>query len=602
MRLSGPNARLIVTLSFALSVLVACNSGCNKKGRAENGQQKGTDLANKDDKKKDDFRKKKPNKIKLDLKGLPKKSEMKDFSPDLKFKEIQDEVGIDFVYQNGQKGLSLMVETTGGGSAWIDYDLDGNQDVFFCQGGDPTKVALPSQPRDIFYRQMAANDFQPVESLVGISEHNYSQGVSAGDFDGDGFDDIYVSNCGKNSLWKNMGDGTFEEVTVDSGVAGGEVWSSTSAWADIDLDGDLDLYVCNYVQYDRFHPYPCVDDENRPAICHPKHVDAWPDFLFINNGDGTFKDEAHARGVHGKGNKGLGVAIADFNRDGHPDIYVANDTTANFLFINDGNAKFKDVAGLQGCDVDRSGSFQASMGLGIFDYDENGLLDIFLTHYEDESNTLYKNNGELGFQDVSAVVRLYSKTLPWLGFGTIMSDFNNDSRADIFVAQGHVNNTPRYAGKQKMPAAMYSYDGNIFHELTGKAGDYFSRKFIGRGTAACDFDRDGDWDLMVNHQNDKASFLRNDSKSGHYIKLRFIGTESNRTGYGTQVTVTANGRKFYHELVAGTSYVSSNEPVLIFGLGEYAGKCELEIRWPNGKTKTMKDVSVDHSLVLVEGE
>ena len=284
-----------------------------------------------------------------------------------------------------------------------------------------------------------------------------------------------------------------------------------------------------------------------------------------------------------------------------PDIYVANDTTANFLFINDGNAKFTEVAGLQGCDVDRSGSFQASMGLGIYDYDENGLLDIFLTHYEDESNTLYKNNGELGFQDVSAIVRLYTKTKPWLGFGTIMADFNNDSRADIFVAQGHVNNTPKYVGKQKMPAALYSYDGDIFHELTAKGGEYFTKRFVGRGTAACDFDRDGDWDLMVNHQNDKASFLRNDSKSGHFVKLRFIGTESNRTGYGVQVTLKAGKREFFHELVAGTSYVSSNEPVLIFGLGDFKEKCSMEIRWPNGKVQKLDNVDVDQSLVLVEG-
>ena len=238
--------------------------------------------------------------------------------------------------------------------------------------------------------------------------------------------------------------------------------------------------------------------------------------------------------------------------------------------------------------------------MGIFDYDENGFLDIFLTHYEEESNTLYQNRGEVGFSDVSARVRLFTPTKPWLGFGTIMADFNNDSLADIFVAQGHVNNTPLYKGKQKMVAGLYAFDGTIFHELTGSAGEYFSKKFIGRGTSCCDFDQDGDWDLMVNHQNDQASLLRNDSPSGHFIKLSLIGTQSNRMGIGTCVTVKSGDRVLYHELVGGTSYVSSNEPALIFGLGERGQPCEVQIRWPSGRVETMTDVAVDQSLVLVE--
>lgn len=581
----------------SLSLGVATNSGCNNSTSTNQAKAETSSAANGQN-----TIKKKTGRIKLDLEGLPKANERKDFAPGVRFKEIQKDVGIEFVYQNGMKGYSLMVETTGGGVSWLDYDLDGNQDLFFCQGGDPTKGPLPEQPIDMLCRQLDPSRFQVVTGDVGVKEHGYSQGISAGDFDGDGFEDLYVTNCGKNTLWQNMGDGTFVEVTDVAGTGGGERWSSTSAWADIDLDGDLDLYVCNYVQYDRFNPHPCVDDEGRPAICHPKHVDAWPDALFINNGDGTFTDESQSRGVFGKGNKGLGVAIADFNRDGYPDIYVANDTTANFMFINDGHAKFKEVAGLQGCDVDRSGSFQASMGLGIYDYDENGLLDIFLTHYEDESHTLYKNGGEIGFQDVTAIVKLYSATLPWLGFGTIMADFNNDTRADIFVAQGHVNNTPRYKDKQKMPAALYSYDGSVFHELTESGGEYFGKKFIGRGVAASDFDRDGDWDLAVGHQNEQASLLSNESDKGHFLKFRFIGTDSNRMGYGTQVTVYAGERKFFQELVAGTSYVSSNEPILIFGLGDFDGKCDVEIRWPNGKTQKLSQVDLDQSLVLVESE
>ena len=573
-------------------LLLGAGGGCGK-GDLNHGIAK-------NQKQDDESGKKKQKKIKLDLAGLPEQAKGKDFQPGLVFQEVQDSAGIDFTYHNGQQGQSLMVETTGGGSTWLDYDLDGKWDTYLCQGGDPTKVVSVEQPKDIFYRQADGQRFDEWTSACGIHEHGYSQGVSSGDFDGDGFGDIYVTNCGRNTLWKNMGDGTFAEVTSLAGVANGQRWSSTSAWADIDLDGDLDLYVCNYVQYDRFNPHPCQDDKGNPAICHPKHVDAWPDALYINHGDGTFTDQAKQRGVFGKGNKALGVAIADFNKDGLPDIYVANDTTANFLFVNDGRGNFKEVASLQGCDVDRAGSFQASMGLGIYDYDENGFLDIFLTHYEEESHTLYQNKGDVGFSDVTAKVRLYSPSLPWLGFGTIMADFNNDSLADIFVSQGHVNNTPRYKGKQKMVAALFSFDGFAFHELTEKSGGYFKRKFIGRGTSCCDFDQDGDWDLLVNHQNDRASLLQNESQRGHFLKLKFVGTVSNRTGIGTQVTVRTADKEFFQELVGGTSYASSNEPALIFGLGEYSGKCKIEIRWPTGHTQTLDNVEVDQSMILVE--
>lgn len=577
--------------SCLIGLAVIC-MGCSN-GKKEKSKQTADSEA------KETPQKKKGIKKKFDLSGLPKVAKT-DFAPDIQFTEVQDPTGLDFTYLNGQKGQSLMIETTGGGSAWLDYDLDGNWDLGLCQGGDPTKEAISEQPQDQFFRQLDPQQFTNITADCGIVELGYSQGISVGDYNGDGFGDIYVTNCGKNTLWENLGDGTFVEVTGSTGVGNGQRWSSTSAWADIDLDGDLDLYVCNYVQYDRFNPHPCADDKGNPAICHPKHVDAWPDALYINNGDGTFTNEAQQRGVFGDGNKGLGVAIADFDKDGDPDIYVANDTTANFLFINDGTANFKEVAALQGCDVDRAGSFQASMGLGIFDYDENGFLDIFLTHYEEESNTLYQNKGDVGFQDVSAKVKLYSTTLPWLGFGTIMADFNNDTFADIFVAQGHVNNTPLYKGKQKMPAALHSFDGNYFHEMTVKAGDYFKKKFVGRGTSACDFDRDGDWDLLVSHQNDKAALLKNNSKSGNYLKLSFIGIDSNRTGTGTRVTVTAGKRKLYQELVGGTTYVSSNEPALIFGLGDHAEPCTVEVRWPNGKTQKLEQVKVNQSMILVE--
>lgn len=525
------------------------------------------------------------------------------FSPKIKFTEVDESVGLDFIYQNGETGVSLMVETTGGGSGWLDFDLDGKQDVYLNQGGSPKGRGESTEPNDEIFRQVDAH-FVSVANRANIFERGYSQGVATGDFDGDGFDDIYVTNAGVNKFFKNMGDGSFEDATESTGLGDFDRWSSSAAWTDLDLDGDLDLYVCNYVQYDRFDPIICVDDDKNPSICHPNQSLPWPDAFYVNNGDGTFSEESKIRGLFADDNKALAVAIADYNRDGYPDVYIANDTLANFLYINDGKCNFKEEARLVGCAVERSGSTQASMGLGVFDFDRNGFLDIYSTHYTEESNTLYANKGKAGFEDVTAKVDLHTVTKPWLGFGTIMGDFDCDSLTDIFIAQGHVNNSPHFQGKLKMEPAIFCYDGKDFQDVRETAGEYFKKTFLGRGVSSCDFDDDGDLDLLVSNQNDRANLLRNDSPRGSYVKLQFVGIESNRAGRGVQVSVTTDDPKkpFYHELVAGSSYVSSNQQILVFGLGDFKGKCKVDVRWPNGKTQVLTDVAVDQSMIVVENE
>ena len=526
-----------------------------------------------------------------------------------RFEDVSSARGLEHVYRNGEAGGSLMVEAIGGGVGWLDFDRDGLWDLYFNQGGDPAAVDRTDQPFDRLFRRVgtAAGDgaggFVDVTLPAGIRETGYGQGVAVGDFDDDGFDDVYVTNVGANTLYRNLGDGTFVDVTAAAGV-GDERWSSSAAWADLDLDGDLDLYVCNYVRYDPCHPMDCRNVKGEPRICHPRDVEHWPDECYQNLGDGIFRPVAEAWGLVGPGNKALGVAVADFTNDGRPDIYVANDTTPNFLFVNegvgaDGGIVFRESATLLGCAVDRNGMAQASMGLAVGDYDDNGWLDVSSTHFYDESNTLYRNLGASGFEDVTGLVGLHEPTLPRLGFGTAMADFNADGRQDLIVANGHVEN---YPGNPllKMKGQLFSFTGKRFRDCSSAAGAYFDEKLVGRGVALADYDGDGDLDVAIAHQNTPAALLENRSDSGHWLTFQFIGERSNRRGIGARVTVTSGDRTWIRELCGGTSYASTHQPLLAVGLGDREGPCIVEVRWPSGATQRLEGVAVDQALLLRE--
>ena len=512
-----------------------------------------------------------------------------------RFSEVAHEIGLEFTYTNGATGRVLMVEATGGGAGWLDYDGDGLLDLHLCQGGNPASEQLAQEPVDQLFRQIEPGRFVSVTLSSGVLEQRYSQGVAVADFDDDGFDDLYVTNVGANTLFHNQGDGTFVDVTAASGTAGSR-WSSSAAWGDLDADGDLDLYVCNYVNYDPYHPIPCGTKE-RPGTCHPMHVDGVPDDCFFNQGDGTFLEQASARGLYGPDNKALGVAIADFNVDGLPDVYVANDTTPNFLFMNQGHGQFQEQAHHLGCAVNRDGHPQASMGVALGDYDQNGLLDLYCTHFTKESNTLYRNLGSTGFQDVTGLVGLHLPTLKYLGFGTVMTDFNQDGHEDIFVTNGHVDDWRTKGDLHEMEPQLFSFEGPRFVECSREAGEFFSRKLLGRGVARGDYDHDGDWDLAVVHQNAPLAILRNDSERGHWFKLRCQAI-GNRRGIGTRVVLKQGGRTLTQELAGGTSYCAAHEAALIFGLAADSEPVELEIRWPDGSKQTLAGLAVDQQVVL----
>ncbi len=508
------------------------------------------------------------------------------------FKDVTEEVGLDFTYLNGERGRALMIEPMGGGAGWLDYDRDDLFDLYVCQGGDATAKSKTDQPSDQLFRQVVTGRFENISPVAGIVERLYSMGVAIADYDNDGFDDVFVTNVGPDSLFHNQGDGSFRNVAIHAGVADPR-WGTSAAWGDVNGDGDLDLYVCNYVNYDPLNPTPCGDGR----ICHPRAVSPAPDECFINQGNGTFRGEATKRGLSGPDNRALGVVIADLNNDRLPDIFVANDSTANFLFINQGHGQFRESALLLGCAVSREGLPQANMGVALGDYDHNGWLDLYCTHLTGESNTLYHNLGPAGFQDITGIVGLHAPTVPMLAFGTVMVDFNQDGHEEIFVANGNIDDVHEIGREE--PPQLFSFAGGRFVDCGSKAGSYFGRKVIGRAAALADFDQDGDWDLVVVHQGLKIALLRNDSQRGHWLKLR-LSAKNNRRGVGTRVTLTQGKRSLVQELAGGTSYCSSHEPALIFGLGNQSSECELEILWPDGRIQIIEQVSVDQSMTLKE--
>ncbi|MFO0868067.1 MAG: CRTAC1 family protein [Pirellulales bacterium] len=491
-----------------------------------------------------------------------------------------------------------MVEAIGGGAAWLDYDGDQRWDLYLGQGGDPVKSGEPDQPTDRLWRQTPTGHFEEVTAPAGIVETRYGQGVSVADFDGDGFDDVYVTNVGRNTLWKNLGDGTFVDVTLAAGVAD-ERWSSSSAWGDLDGDGDLDLYVANYCDFDVQHPRSCMKD-GQPHICHPLDVPPVPDTCYWNQGDGTFRPATAEQGLlPEESGRALGVVLADFDNDGDTDIYVANDMTANFLFVNEGAGHFRESGILLGCAVDRNGSPQASMGVACGDYDGNGFLDVYCTHFHLDYNTLYQNLGATGMRDITALVGLVTPTLPFLGFGTVMADFDRDGQQELFVGNGHIERTPVRGNLVfEMEAQLFAYDGRRFQDISHSAGEYFREKRLSRAVSSADFDQDGDLDLLVVNQNAPVALLRNDSPPAHGISFRFRGAGANRRGLGTRVTVEAGGKRWLQELFGGSSYATSHQPQLVFGLGDSPGPVRATVRWPDGQTQILEDLPIDQLHVL----
>jgi hypothetical protein len=428
-----------------------------------------------------------------------------------------------------------------------------------------------------------------------------------GDFDNDGFDDLYISYyLGPNRLFHNHGDGTLEEVSARSGTDC-PLWSTSCAWADLDGDADLDLYVCNYLDMplDNY-PY-CGDPRHKiRTVCSPLKFDAQPDVVYRNDGDGQFTDASEAWGFRPETGRGLGVVIADLDDDGLPDVYVANDRSPNLLFRNLGGGRFQEQGLLSGSALSADGKALAGMGVDVGDVDGDGRIDLFVTNFFHEPNSLFRNEGDCTFREISARSGLGRPSFLSLGFGCALFDADNDGNLDVFVTNGHVDRNPElhgFAEPYRQPAQIFAGNGKgRFMEITAaSAGPYFGERHVGRSAALADYDNDGDLDLAVNHNGEPAALLNNESTpTAHWLRLVLTGTRSNRNAVGTRLRFTMGDRIQTHQVVAGRSYLAAHDLRPLVGLGTNGRIHQLELRWPSGKTQLLDELNANQSIVVRE--
>ena len=522
------------------------------------------------------------------------------------FTDVTAEVGLDFFHEPGDEGTYVFPEIMGSGAAFLDYDNDGDLDIYLIQGGGlPEPKAGPRKPNQLF-KQGADGTFTDVTTESGLGDRGYGTGVAVGDIDNDGFVDVYVANVGADALYRNEG-GRFTNITERAGIQG-EAYSASAVFCDYDRDGFLDLYVTHYVSYDPARE--CLAPDGKPDYCSPQSYSGASDALYRNDGDGTFTDVSARAGIGEVAAPGLGVVCSDFNHDGWPDFYVANDGTANQLWENQGNGTFVDQAFFNGVALNGMGQAEAGMGVAVGDADSDGDLDLFVTNLKDQTNTLYLNEGEFGFSDGTDASGLAAVSLHRTGFGTGFFDFDHDGDLDIAVVNGRVYREPPVEGARVSPFWKSYAEPNLlmendgtgrFRDVSDLAGSFGTEVEVSRALAFGDFDNDGDLDLLLTNTAGPARLFRNDApKRGSWLEVRALDV-ARRDAHGAEITVIAAGREYVRVANPGFSYLSSNDPRAHFGIAG-AGKAEsIRVRWPDGTLEDFPGVALNRSIVVEKG-
>jgi hypothetical protein len=514
--------------------------------------------------------------------------------------------GITFRHTDGSGGQRYIQEAMSAGVAVFDYNGDGLLDIYFLNGRPlrGTKAEGPP-PRNALYRNEGGWKFTDVTEEAGVDGGGFGLGVAVGDYDNDGWPDLFVNNFGHKVLYHNNGDGTFTDVTQKAGVAGPETIGAGANFLDIDGDGNLDLYVSNYVKFSYDHN-PQVTVMGYAAYSGPYLFDKQPSLLYRNNGDGTFTDISAESGIGAADGAGMGTICADVNLDGHPDIIVNNDMSPNFLFENDGTGKFKEVGLLRGIAYNANGQALSSMGVDCADYDNDGWPDLFITCFATEMPALYRNLGNGTFLDVALSAGALRDLYPHVKWGHGLIDFDNDGLRDLYVANGHLDENVHQYDQAAVYAARNMVFRNLgngkFENVSDRAGDGLALEYSSRGVAFGDFDNDGRIDVVVLNSRREPSILRNESPGrNHWIQISLRGVKANREGIGAAVRVVAGDLVQIDEVHSGRGYQSHWGLRLHFGLGQRGRVDRIEIRWPGGGTQVVENVAVDQFLTIVEG-
>lgn len=540
---------------------------------------------------------------------LPSFAESSKSGAKIHFQDQASELGIDMTFYNGaprDRQTRRMYEFNGGGVAVLDFDQDGWSDLLFTQGNEGPQTNPSDVWSDRLYRNLDGGHFIDVAAESGAADSAFSSGVAVGDFNNDGFPDIYVSNLHANRFLMNNGDGTFEDVTEETGTAGDD-WSSSCMFADLNGDGLADLYVVNYLSGDDIFTRVCSGEQQQIRSCSPRQFPGAQDRLYVNNGDGSYDDLTETSGIKLEAGKGLGIVAMSGSQAGMLNLFVANDAVPNFYLVNTAKPgdrpQFQDQALVSGLAINEQGLSEACMGVAAGDADNDGLIDLFVTNFYNESNTFYQQTSTGLFEDSTRRNQLHAPGLKLLGFGTQFVDADLNGDLDLIVVNGHIDDLSDEGIPCEMPAQFFVNAGESkFTEVPAETlGGYFQKKLLGRGVARLDWNRDGRNDVTVSHLDAPVALLTNTTEvTGHYLSLQLRGTVSSRDAIGSVVTVSAGGRRLVHELTAGDGFQASNEKRILIGLGRVDAVDELTIQWPSGTSHTFNDIPVDTELLLIE--